>query len=109
MCTYIHKFNFPPPISVVTYTKINDLLFNSYSKTASENTLNGTKDRPTYEKLLSKGHVKNSDDQSMDCTVSGDGTCLKRGHSSINGLIMLISKEIGCVMYKKWLFNDNVG
>ena len=59
MCTYIHKFNFPPPMSVVTYTKNNDLLFNSYSKTASENTLSDTKDRPTYEKLLSKTQMIN--------------------------------------------------
>ena len=93
MCTLTSLMNFPPPISVVTYTKINGLLFNLYSKTANESTFNATKD--TYEKLLSKGHVQNSDDQSMDCTVFGDGVCSKSGHSSINGLVTLISKENG--------------
>ena len=76
--------NFPPPISAATYTKINDLPFNSNSKTASESTLNVAKDN--YEKLLPKGHVQYSDDQSMDCTVSGIGTWSKMEHSSINGL-----------------------
>ena len=44
MCTFTSLMNFLPPISVVTYTKINDLLFNSYCKTASESTLNAAKD-----------------------------------------------------------------
>ena len=84
---------FPHPKSVVTYTKINEFLFNWYCKTARENTLNAAKD--IYEKLLSKGHVQNLEDPSIDCTVSGDGTWSNRGHSSINGLVTLISKENG--------------
>lgn len=31
------------------------------------------------EKLLAKGHALNSHDQSVDCTVSGDGIWSKRG------------------------------
>ena len=46
------SMNFPPQIFVLTYTKMYDLLFNSYSKTASESTLNAA----TYEKLLSKAN-----------------------------------------------------
>ena len=69
------------------------MLFNLHRKTASESNLNAAKD--TYEKFLSKGHVQNSDDQSMDCTVSGDGAWSKRENSSINGLVTLISKEYG--------------
>ena len=53
-------------------TKINALLFDSHSKTASD----AAKD--TYEKLLSKGHVQNSDDQSMDNTIPGDSVWSKR-------------------------------
>ena len=45
--------------------------------------------------FLFKGHVQNSDDQSMDCTLSDDIAWSKRGHSLINGLVTLISKENG--------------
>ena len=31
MCTLTSLMNLPPPISVLTYTKINDLLFNLYT------------------------------------------------------------------------------
>lgn len=62
-------------------------------KTSFESTLNAAED--IYEKLFSKGHIQNSDDQSMDCTVSGDGDWSKRENSSINWLVMLISKENG--------------
>ena len=55
--------------------------------------LNATKD--THEKLLSKTHVHNSKDQSVDCTVPGDGAWSKKGHSSIYELVKLISKENG--------------
>ena len=71
MCTFTNLMNFPPPIFVVAY-QINALLFDSYSETASD----AAKD--TYEKLLSKGHVQNSDDQSMDNTISGDSVWSKR-------------------------------
>ena len=51
MYTFTSLMSFPPQISVATYTKANDLLFNSYSETSIESTLNAVKD--TYEKLLS--------------------------------------------------------
>ena len=61
MCTFTSLMNFPPPNNcLLTYTRINDLLFASYSRTASESTLNSPKDN--YEKLLPKGHIQNSDD-----------------------------------------------
>ena len=77
MCTFTSLMSFPPPISVVTYTKINDLLFHSCSKAASESTLNVARD--TYERY----------------TVSGDCTWSNIERSSLNGLVTLISKENG--------------
>ena len=73
MCTFTSLMSFRPPISVVTYTKINDLLFNSCSKTASESTLNVARD--TYERY----------------TLSGDDTWSTMEHPSINRLVTLIS------------------
>ena len=77
MCTFTSLMNFPPPISVVTFTKINYLLFNSCSKTASKSTLYVATD--TYERY----------------TVSGDDIWSKTEHLSINWLVTLISKKNG--------------
>ena len=77
MCTIKSLMSFPPPISVVTYTKISYLLFNSCSKTASKSALYIATD--TYERY----------------TISGDDTWSKTEYSSINVLVTLISKENG--------------
>ena len=86
MSTFSNFMNLPPPMAKNTYKSINNTLHQAYESVAEESMQAASKELHQLSEQTSE--IK-------DCQVSVDGTWQKRGHSSLNGVISVISSKIG--------------
>lgn len=78
--------NMPPPMSKTSYHKINGVLHKAY--TSVSQTCMEKAAIEVHETLQQRNDIS-------DCRVSLDGTWQKRGYSSLNGCVTLLSSETG--------------
>ena len=78
--------NMPPPMSKTSYNKINSQLHKAYTSVSRKCMENAGKE---VHEILQQS------DEITDCRVSLDGTWQKRGYSSLNGAVTLLSSETG--------------
>lgn len=82
LSTFCRCMNMPPPMAQTTFDNINSDLHNAYLQTAHKSMAEAAT------------QIHNSNDSSaavIDTKVSGDGAWQKRGYSSLNGVVTLIS------------------
>ena len=84
MSTFCRCMNIPPPMNIRTFEDLNSDIHNAYVKTAQESMSNAGK--AVHES------AKDREQEFANITVSGDGAWQKRGYSSLNGVMTLISK-----------------
>ena len=78
-----------------SYASINEKLHDAYETVAEQSTTNAAK-----ETAIALGCDPNN---TADCQVSVDGTWQRHGYSSLNGVVTLISREVGkCVDF--WFY-----
>ena len=82
--TFGTSMNMPPPMQKNAYSKINSSLHTAYKTVADLSMKNAAKEVFQISKQTSD--VRN-------CQVSVDGTWQKRGYSSLNGVVSVISSE----------------
>ena len=87
--TFANIMNMPTPLSFPGYQLINNKLHTFYNNAASESMSNAALETKS---LLATNTFDNS---ITNCQVSVDGTWQKRGYSSMNGVVTLISRENG--------------
>ena len=85
MLTFSQAMNMPPPMAVNSYKNINKLLLDSYKTVSQESQKLAAKE--TREAL---GCI---DESPAECQVSVDATWQKRGFSSLNGVVTIMSKD----------------
>ena len=88
MNTFTGLMNLAKPISKTQYDKVNDKLFQVYQDTALYSCEEAATE--TIQKIDEKDPYGIT-----DCQVSVDGSWQKRGHTSLNGVVTVISKENG--------------
>ena len=81
--------NLLKPLSKTQYDEANQKLLNAYQEAC----LQSCKET-VLETIIKLG---GSSDAVTDCEVSVDETWQKRGHSSLNGVVTVISKKMGIV------------
>ena len=78
--------NMPPPPAPNAYSRHNKALMEATKKVAGE----------SMQAAASEvRHLKGSNDDIVNCGVSCDGTWQRRGHSSINGCVTVLSMDTG--------------
>ena len=83
LSTFCRCMNMPPPMAQTTFDDLNSDLHNAYVQTAQESMAKAGK--AVYEQSTDMdGLLRNT-------SVSGDGAWQKRGYSSLNGVMTLIS------------------
>ena len=100
MNTFTTLLNMPQPMAKTTYNDINVKLHPYYVKTAEESMKAAAEEVRMYiNPDVSKNDV-------VDCDISCDGSWQKRGHSSLNGIVSVISRDvkkvIDCKVYSKY-------
>ena len=93
VCGYM---NICPPMNISAYKKTEGELYENYKKAAQGNMKEATRD-------VRKNKLKEnfSEDQVVDIDASFDGTWQKRGYSSLNGVVTVISQDSGkCIDYR---------
>ena len=94
MQTFSNIMNMESPMSVTTYNNINLKLHSAYSSAALKSTTEAADE--TRKKVLNDEAY--NDNAIADCQVSIDGTWQRRGHLSLNGVVVAVSKENGKVV-----------
>ena len=87
MKTFTTMMNMASPLAFTSYNDINSTLHDIYENVAAENT---KKAAVEVRKIINNGATS---DDIVDCQISIDGTWQKRGHSSLNGVVVAISKD----------------
>ena len=87
MSTFAGFMNLSKPISKTQYDKANEKLLRAYQDACFQSCKEAA-----FETTAKLG---GGSDSVTDCQVSVDGTWQKRGHSSLNGVVTIISKESG--------------
>jgi hypothetical protein len=82
--TFCSCMNMPSPMAKTTFIEINSDLHNAYVQTAQESMKAASK-QIHFNKTVDDSVV-------IDAKVSGDGAWQKRGYSSLNGVVTLISE-----------------
>ena len=82
--------NMPPPMTKNNFQKINESLLKAYTTVAEETILEAGKE--LHETLSVENSAAN---EIVDYQVSVDGTWQKRGYSSLNGVVTLLSSSTG--------------
>jgi len=80
--------NMPPQMAKACFTKINTKLFKAYSTVAEQNIQEAGRELHT-----SLNAENSTSEEIVDCQVSLDGTWQKRGYSSLNGVVSLLSRR----------------
>ena len=88
MTTFCWCMNMSPPIAQTTFDDLNSDLHNAYVQTAQESM---TKAAKTVYNNLANINTNTNSNCSQNAKVSGDGAWQKRGYSSLNGVVTLIS------------------
>lgn len=78
--------NMPPPLSRPAYNRINDILHVTYKEMADKSTSSAAE-----QIRKASGNINDI----QNCQASFDGTCQRRGHASINGVVTAISSFNG--------------
>lgn len=86
MSTFCRCMNMPPPMAQTTFDDLNSVLHNSYVETAQESMDKAGKAVYAKSNDIGKGNTS-----MRNVSVSGDGAWQKRGFSSLNGVMTLIS------------------
>ena len=85
MLAFTQAMNMPPPIAVKSYNNINKLLLESYQAVSQESQkIAANETRQALDCV---------DENPAECQVSVDGTWQKRGFSSLNGAVTIMSKD----------------
>ena len=87
MSTFAGFMNLSKPISKTQYDRANEKLLKAYQDVCFQSCKEAA-----FETTTKLG---GDSDTATDCQVSVDGTWQKRGHSSLNGVVTIISKENG--------------
>ena len=88
--------NIAPPMSNNGYNKIMRELYPSYKKVAQEN-MSGIAVALRKDKL----QEEYTEEAVVNIDASFDGTWQRRGYSSLNGVVFVISKDVGqCLDYR---------
>ena len=90
LSTFSTFMNMPPPMTKNNFQKINESLLKAYTTVAEESILEAGKE--LHETLSVENSAAN---EIVDCQVSVDGTWQKRGYSSLNGMVTLLSSSTG--------------
>ena len=85
MLAFTQAMNMPPPIAVKSYKNINKVLLKSYKAVSEE-----SQKSAANEIREAIGCI---DENPAECQVSVDGTWQKRGFSSLNGVVTIMSKD----------------
>lgn len=80
--------NMPPPVKPNTYNLINQQILLAAKKSLDESTKEAVIEEVRETESLSK----------TDITVSGDGTWMKRSHTSLNGVCTIIGAHTGKIL-----------
>lgn len=80
--------NMPPPVKPNTYNLINQQILLSAKKATDESTKKAVIEEVRETESLPK----------TDITVSGDGTWMKRGHTSLHGVCTIIGANTGKIL-----------
>ena len=88
METFFGYMNCVPPMSYPAFREMNMVVGNVYSDVASESMLRG----------VCELRGDKDDEETCDITVSCDGTWQRRGYSSLNGVLSIISDDTGKVI-----------
>ena len=111
MTTFCWFINMPSPMAQTTFDDLNSDLHNAYVQTAQESMAEAAK---TGYKNLANINTNTNSNCLQNAKFSGDGAWQKRGYSSLNGVVTLISdgKCIGtevlskrykqCEQWKHW-------
>ena len=86
MTTFGTFMNMPPPMQNQTFNRINSMLHEAYESVAEDSMKEASREVHNLSQQTSE--VK-------DCQVSVDGTWQKRGYSSLNGVVTVISSKVG--------------
>jgi len=81
--------NMAPPITKNNYGKISDVMCEAYSKVAEASM------RKAGVEVYSEVNKASSSGDIADCDVSVDGTWQRRGYSSLNGVVTVLSSNTG--------------
>ena len=87
--TFCHCMNMPPPMSQTSFDDTNCSVHNAYVDTCQESMKKAAKE--VREKRTEEYPTSVDKDSIVNTKVSGDGVWQKRGYSSLNGVMTLIS------------------
>lgn len=85
--------NMPPPLSKDAYADHNRRLQHALQEVAQDSMCNAAKEVKDMKSVANSVR-----DDPVDCGVSVDGTWQKRGHSSLNGSVAVLSIDTGKVL-----------
>jgi len=89
LATFSMFMNMPPPITKNNYGKLCDIMCDAYSKVAEASM------RKAGVEVYSEVNKASSSGDIADCDVSVDGTWQRRGYSSLNGVVTVLSSNTG--------------
>ena len=88
MTTFCWFINMPSPMAQTTFDDLNSDLHNAYVQTTQESMTEAAK---TVYNNLANINTNTNSNCSQNAKVIGDGAWQKRGYSSLNGVVTLIS------------------
>lgn len=91
--TFLSRMNLPPPVSRTAYAKIQEQIHTAVVEVASDVMADAAQ-----EVREVAGVTCEDADDVVDTSISCDGTWQKRGFSSLNGAVAVISIETGKVL-----------
>ena len=88
--SFCRCMNMPKPMSKTTFDDISTLIHNAYVETSHESMSRAAKE--VHTKMINNDITAADKDGIVNISASGDGAWQKRGFSSLNGVMTLISE-----------------